>query len=784
MIRVSAAAIGLLVLLATATGAQLAKAQSHPSNDVAAFQKFSLYADRSASAGTTDHVNLSMYPSALSDTAYLVLHTVGSVTDTVALLNNQPYDATGLGINGSTPASYAEFAVVPPRIATSIGISVNAYLVFAGFNQFDDFLKPLVSVTVTYEDNSTWASTLNIDQHVRNFVQSNTNCGSTVIFPATGLPYDPFVVPLHSSGGYYLDMQELRLPRVSRKVAKIRVEAISLDHFCSSFVPHIYAGFRLHAVSLWPRFDLRSHSGASIVPQYQIEQPYSSDAYGGYKDPITSAIVGSYHQVAGYGCFLANLATALTYEGTPISVPDLNAAMQMNHGFEPEFVCNIVSVSGQAVGDTVGISPPPGTAALALSNWSDFVVNRTSDNYSGALATFTVIDSAHALILSHPDLGLSIAAGQQGWVYRGVNVNQVAKDMTAGSATRLGFDYFGPSRSPAQAVETALVDSLPSLLFVGESKTNPHWVLSAGWKPAFVSARVARGTYAIANPIDTSGIANLFASYANRFEAAWVARVLSGSEPEQGPLSATAALADPATVTLWQTGDAHLQFVGTNGEVLTYDPTSDDYTTNIAGAIAVRQAQPGNSTMPSAENVQADLIVLPATVATTYSVTTSAASAGVVALGATYRDGLGSARGSGVSASLTSGGRGYFSLSVSPGAPQPVALTLLSTVGVREGASPPQLRLRIFPNPSAAESNIAFDMPSSGRRRIDVYDVAGRRVRALADGVLVAGSYVENWDGRGDSGAPVHAGLYFVRLQSPGVTTVVRCLRLDSRSGR
>ena len=225
-------------LLVIAAHPRRADAQYHASNDAAAFRTFSLYTDRTASAGTTDHVNLSVYPASLNNAAYMVLHTVGSVTDTVALLNSQPYDATGMEVNGSTPSSYAEFAVVPPRLATSLAVSINAYLVFAGFNQFDDFLKPLSALTVTYEDNSTWTTMLNVDQHVRGYFQNNIMCGSDVIFPATGLPYDALVVQLYASGGYFMDMQEVRLPRVHKKVSKVRVEAVSLDHFCSTFVPH------------------------------------------------------------------------------------------------------------------------------------------------------------------------------------------------------------------------------------------------------------------------------------------------------------------------------------------------------------------------------------------------------------------------------------------------------------------------------------------------------------------------------------------------------------------
>lgn len=182
---------------------RLAIGQYNPSNATAAYRTFDLYTDRSAALGTSDHLNLSAYPGTLNNAALMVLRTTGSVTDSVALLNSQPYNATGMEVNGTFPNSYAEFTVSPPRLATSLALSINGYLIFAGFFQFDDFLKPLATLTVTYEDNSTWSTTFNVGQHVRGFLQSNVSCGSTVIFPATTAPYDSLVVPLYASGGHY-----------------------------------------------------------------------------------------------------------------------------------------------------------------------------------------------------------------------------------------------------------------------------------------------------------------------------------------------------------------------------------------------------------------------------------------------------------------------------------------------------------------------------------------------------------------------------------------------------
>lgn len=44
-------------------------------------------------------------------------------------------------------------------------------------------------------------------------------------------------------------------------------------------------------------------------------------------------------------------------------------------------------------------------------------------------------------------------------------------------------------------------------------------------------------------------------------------------------------------------------------------------------------------------------------------------------------------------------------------------------------------------------------------------DVAGRRVRVLADGLYGAGVHRVSWEGADDAGRPVGAGVYFYRLQ-------------------
>jgi choice-of-anchor B domain-containing protein len=72
------------------------------------------------------------------------------------------------------------------------------------------------------------------------------------------------------------------------------------------------------------------------------------------------------------------------------------------------------------------------------------------------------------------------------------------------------------------------------------------------------------------------------------------------------------------------------------------------------------------------------------------------------------------------------------------------------------------------PNPFRAgeAASFAFALPAQGRVTADVYDVSGRLVARLADGVLEAGPHRLIWNGL-ESGRPAPAGVYFLRLDTP-----------------
>jgi flagellar hook assembly protein FlgD len=60
-------------------------------------------------------------------------------------------------------------------------------------------------------------------------------------------------------------------------------------------------------------------------------------------------------------------------------------------------------------------------------------------------------------------------------------------------------------------------------------------------------------------------------------------------------------------------------------------------------------------------------------------------------------------------------------------------------------------------------STVRLGIAHAGRVQVNVYDVAGRKVRTLADRVFPAGEAKLVWDGTDNAGTKVGRGVYFVR---------------------
>jgi hypothetical protein len=92
-------------------------------------------------------------------------------------------------------------------------------------------------------------------------------------------------------------------------------------------------------------------------------------------------------------------------------------------------------------------------------------------------------------------------------------------------------------------------------------------------------------------------------------------------------------------------------------------------------------------------------------------------------------------------------------------------------------ASNVRLALEVAPNPARGEVGLTIGTRAGEAWRLEVLDPAGRRVRTLAIGAGDGATRLLHWDGRDERGAPLRAGIYWVRLES-GADRIARRLAL------
>jgi hypothetical protein len=100
---------------------------------------------------------------------------------------------------------------------------------------------------------------------------------------------------------------------------------------------------------------------------------------------------------------------------------------------------------------------------------------------------------------------------------------------------------------------------------------------------------------------------------------------------------------------------------------------------------------------------------------------------------------------------------------------------ILSSVTGAETAVPAVYALmQNAPNPFAGATRIVYDLPEESKVALRIFDVSGRMVRILENGVLPAGRYEAAWDGRDAEGRDLASGIYFYRLETTKYTSTKR----------
>jgi flagellar hook assembly protein FlgD len=77
-------------------------------------------------------------------------------------------------------------------------------------------------------------------------------------------------------------------------------------------------------------------------------------------------------------------------------------------------------------------------------------------------------------------------------------------------------------------------------------------------------------------------------------------------------------------------------------------------------------------------------------------------------------------------------------------------------------------------NPASDGVTLRCVIPRAGSARLEVFDLAGRRVRTVHEGHLGMGPHELRWDGRDEAGARLPGGVYLCRFDSGGEWATAR----------
>lgn len=735
-------ALALLVVLGTLALVNSATART-PTNDAAAFRMFHLYAERTASLNTIDHLNFFAYPSSLaSPPPLLVTRPTPGSGDSVALFNSFAKDAIYFEVNVGPTQSYSAYAVTPTQFATSLGTLLMGVNIYNGTGAFADFGKPLATATITYADGDTTIARLNVGTYVRDYFDSGSlTCGPSSHPLYTTRPTDARSAYIYETSGNYLDAQEFLLPKSkrSKRISSIRFDGVLLDHFCSTFVPHVYGGSRLAGFSIWPDFSIVNASSQPVVRQSQ----FTNVDHGGYM--FGGIPVGTRRTTNVTACQVASQAMAYTYAGFATTVNDINTYLQQNQGYQPDQVAIVTFVS--PTGDAIRYTATGGTK---LNVGDRFLVEHGT--YTNPLATYEVTVAGRngqaTRVTSHSATIPSV--GDPGRVYWNMKP-RVADGMT--SSPQLRTIDLPDSPQLAAQVEGLLVQDIAVQLNVPG-----HFVVASGWTSSFRPDGSARGTYSIRDPFDTRNYTKLIeGKYRNTFTMARYVVTTGLVASEVGAGTGTPGLGILAS------GAYRVEVTDPLGRRLLRDAGTGEGIYEIPDASIEHESSEHDNGGDVDDPLTGYDVEIPTTVDGTYVVRVFANDG--VSLTASGYDATGIFATAAV-ADTTVGPIGNVYEVQYSGAGQSVTVTHTGTVGVRQGL-PSTGMLRVRQSPTRGLVEFVVNSSPTGDA-IDVYDISGRRV-GVVELWAGTGMQVVPWDWRAAGCRP---GVYLARLRSRGNETV------------
>ncbi len=745
----------VLAFLVTLSSASAGAAVPHlsPSNSDTAFRQVPLLTPSGGSGYVTGVGHLT-WPTFLDST---LQRSIGS-GDSVLVASTRT-KGVRIGLNGSVTYTFP---------ANTYANRVGAIVTADDWTDPTESTLPMLIASFTFADGRTWGTgtlyDINLDLGYPFLLYYRVRNWSDQVVPGdpdfVTKPLNPAVIELcaqASNGGVgnvYSDLQTFFIPDTLRNTALQTVTFAS--HTTAFDSTHITSAHGLvSGLVVWPDFEIRNRHGGGLGLQTQFDPSYATKAYGGFI--VRDTLFGSRRTFKAFGCMLSCMAMANSNAGDTVTVLELNKYLALNNGFKP---------STHILLDVVGGQDPGASVTWTILSGSKIKVGDTLvvEDPSAPIRTAPLVTLVAG---PTPTQGTIIRRHASGVIGHGMKANAYGNVdpivASRGFSGDKGYPWHladlgvNPKVAPS-LVDAALGDSLPVLLQVVGTPT--HYVVARGRRPSMGSG-FARGTYLINDP-GHSGVVRLNQRFDNKY---FFGR--SCVPDDATHYLRTSSVEDAVTFILQ--GGGRLGITTPDGHFLYYDETSGTY----AGDIADVEAWPDyNADLddddPANADDPVDYIQLPSGAAGDYRVIVSTSSPSTIGLGATTSDGSGSDVRDFVAYPLVSGQAAGFVVHVVQGASPSVQIDTLGTTSVGGAPGYTGLGLLIRPNPSRGSVEMVAEMPSRGRLRLEVYDVAGRLVARPFDGEVPAGQRVVKWDGRSGGSMATHTGLYFVRMTAGG----------------
>lgn len=89
----------------------------------------------------------------------------------------------------------------------------------------------------------------------------------------------------------------------------------------------------------------------------------------------------------------------------------------------------------------------------------------------------------------------------------------------------------------------------------------------------------------------------------------------------------------------------------------------------------------------------------------------------------------------------------------------------------------PEMDLIAAPNPFSIRTVIEASLPGSAGITVEVFDLSGKKIRALADGIYPEGLHQFQWDGARQNGRKAEAGIYLIRMTAGNSATYLKVVK-------